>query len=251
MTPPRDSADETLIVGVHPVHEALVSDRRPITRIYVRKGSLQAGLRQILELAEQRSIPIRREDRVALDRESGGQLHQGVVAIAAALETVSLESVGSVDEPLILVLDGIQDPQNLGSIIRTADTAGVTGIVIPERRSAPLTAAVLRASAGAAEHVPVARVGNLVSAIKYLKEQAIWVVGMDQAGESLWCDFDYRVPLALVLGGEHKGIRRLVRENCDATVRLPVGGKIESLNVSVAAGAVLYEAVRQRLSGAR
>jgi 23S rRNA (guanosine2251-2'-O)-methyltransferase len=246
MTPSADTLDENLIMGVHPVHEALVSGRRPIARIYVRRGSVSESLRQILELARSRRVPVRREDRSFLDREAGGQPHQGVVAIAGVLETVSLDSVTGVPQPMILVLDGVQDPQNLGSIIRTAETAGVTGIVLPERRSAPLSAAVLRASAGAAEHVPLARVGNLASALKDMKKKGIWVVGVDTAGESLWKDFDYQVPLALVLGGEHQGIRRLVRENCDATVRLPLSGKVASLNVSVAAGVVLYEVVRQR-----
>jgi 23S rRNA (guanosine2251-2'-O)-methyltransferase len=242
-----DMQSDLTIVGVRSVQEALVSGERPIARIYLRHGALSENLRKILELANERRIPVRREDRRGMDREAGGRLHQGVVAVGGQIDTVPLAAVIGVPSPLILVLDEVEDPQNLGSIVRTAETAGVTGVVMPERRSAPLSAAVSRASAGAIEHVAVTRVNNLVSALKAMKKKGIWVVGVDERGERLWKDFDYRVPLALVLGGEHRGIRRLVREHCDATVRLPLGGRVASLNVSVAAGAVLFEAVRQRL----
>jgi len=238
--------DEGVIVGIHPVYEALVSGDRPIDRIHVRRGPLPEKVRRILNLARERGIPVRMEERPALDRRAAGQVHQGVVAVAGAMVTVPLETLIAVPNPLIVVLDGVQDPRNLGSVIRTAETAGATGVVVTERRSAPLSAAVSRASAGAVEHVALARVTNLVSALKAMRSKGIWIVGVDPAGESLWKDFDYRVPVALVLGGEHQGIRRLVRENCDATVRLPVQGRIESLNVSVAAGVVLYEVLRQR-----
>lgn len=240
-------SDEVTIAGIHPVYEALVSGGRSIRRIHLRRGSTSGKLAAILELARERGIPVLREDQFLLDRHAAGQLHQGVVAVAGGLATISLEALISTPNPLVLVLDGVQDPQNLGSIIRTAETAGVSGIVIPERRSAPLSGAVLRASAGAADHVKMARVTNIVSALKTMKKNGIWVIGVDPLGELLWTDFDYRVALALVLGGEHRGIRRLVRQHCDATVRLPVRGKVESLNVSVAAGVVLYEIVRQRL----
>lgn len=241
-----DSGPE-VILGVHPVYEALVRGDRPIDRIHIRRGSLSGKVRRILELAESRGIPVRREDGDRLDRASGGRPHQGVMALAGgAPATVPLSELVGAPDPLILVLDLVQDPQNLGAMIRTAETAGATGVVVTERRSAPLSPAVARASAGAIEHVAIHRAGNLVAAIREMKSQGIWIVGVDPKGESLWTEFDYRVPVALVVGGEHRGIRRLVRESCDARVRLPLGGRVESLNVSVAAGIVLFEAVRQR-----
>jgi len=241
-------------MGVHSVYEALVSGQRVIERVHIAKGSLE-NLRPILEAAEARNIPLRRENREALDRMAGGQLHQGVVAIVGVREYQSLEELVGSDagegdhgkEPgLFVVLDSVQDPHNLGAVIRTAETAGASGVVVTQRRSAPLTAAVSRASAGAMEHLPVARVTNLVSALKFMKQRGVWIVGFDAEAELEWTDFDYSVPVALVLGGEHRGIRRLVRENCDVCVRLPVRGRIQSLNVSVTAGIALYEVLRQR-----
>jgi 23S rRNA (guanosine2251-2'-O)-methyltransferase len=240
------------IIGVHPVFEALAGGERPIERILVSRGAISARVRRILEMAAERAIPVRREDRQRLDRASGGRPHQGVVALAeSGVATVSLESLlkagAGAAPPLYVVLDGVQDPQNLGSVIRTAETAGATGVLMTERRSAPLSAAVSRASAGAVEYVPLVRVGNLVSALKLLKENGVWVVGVDPAGEAAWTRFDYTSPVALVLGGEHRGIRRLVRETCDQVVRIPMRGRIESLNISVSAGILLYEVLRQRM----
>jgi 23S rRNA (guanosine2251-2'-O)-methyltransferase len=243
----RGEPDPDVILGIHPVYEALVRGERPIERIHLRRGAASGRLRRILEMAESRGIPVRREDTDRLDRESGGRLHQGVMALAGGvLRTVPLSQLLEAPSPLIVVLDHVQDPQNLGAVIRTAETAGATGLVVTARRSAPLSPAVARASAGAVEHVAIHRAGNLVAALREMKGKGIWVVGVDPGGESLWTAFDYRSPVALVLGGEHRGIRRLVRESCDVRVRLPLGGRVESLNVSVAAGIVLFEAVRQR-----
>jgi 23S rRNA (guanosine2251-2'-O)-methyltransferase len=185
-----------------------------------------------------------------LDRLAGGRPHQGVIALAAGLGYVSLESIiaraNEAWPPLVVVLDQVQDPHNLGAVVRTAETAGAHGLVVAARRTAPLSGAVARASAGAVEHLPIARVSNLVNAIKVLKKNQIWVIGVEPEGEIPWTGFDYTLPVALVLGGEHQGIRRLVSEHCDVRVRLPVRGRVASLNVSVAAGIVLYEVVRQR-----
>jgi 23S rRNA (guanosine2251-2'-O)-methyltransferase len=148
--------------------------------------------------------------------------------------------------PFVVVLDGVEDPHNLGAVIRTSEASGVSGVVVPERHSSPLTAAVAKASAGAVAYVPVIRVGNLTTTLDQLKNKGLWVVGVDEEGDRLWTDFDYTTPVALVFGGEHKGLRRLVREHCDVVVRLPMLGKVDALNVSVAAGVVLYEVVRQR-----
>jgi 23S rRNA (guanosine2251-2'-O)-methyltransferase len=147
----------------------------------------------------------------------------------------------------VIVLDGVEDTHNLGAVIRSAEAAGASGVVVPERHSAPLSATVAKASAGAVAHLPVVRVGNTVATLDDFKKQGMWVVGVDQEGDRLWTDFDYTTPVVLVFGGEHRGLRRLVREHCDALVRLPMLGKVTSLNVSVAAGVLLYEVVRQRM----
>ena len=244
-TPDPDTDDST-ITGVHPVYEALVSDARPVRRLHIRRGPTPARLGRILELAEARHIPVRREPRESLDRVAGNSLHQGVVAIVGSRSYVAFETVLETGNPLLVVLDGVEDPHNLGAVIRTAETAGASAVVVTERRSAGLTPAVSRASAGALEHLPVSQVTNLASSLKAMKSKGIWVVAVDPQGPALWTEFDYTVPVALVFGGEHHGIRRLVRESCDVRVRLPVHGKVDSLNVSVAAGIVLYEVVRQR-----
>ncbi len=246
-------ADDT-IAGVHPVYEALISGERVIERIHVVRGTHAGRLRHVLEEAEARRIPIRRENRDVLDRLASGSVHQGIVAISGSRAYVSLEALIERRTPggepsLFVVLDEVQDPHNLGAVIRTAETAGATGVVVTERHSAPLSEAVSKASAGALEHLPVARVPNLVSALKGMKEKGVWVVGLDPEAETPWTAFDYSVPVALVLGGEHRGIRRLVREQCDVRVHLPVRGKVASLNVSVSAGVALYEVVRQRSQG--
>ncbi len=238
--------DDSVIVGVHSVYEALASAERPLLRLHISRGSMPEKVRQIVEMAAARQIPVRREGKDVLDRLARRIPHQGVVAVVGARSYVPLARLLESDLPLIVVLDGVQDPQNLGAVIRTAETAGASGLVLTERRSVGLTAVVSRVSAGALEHLPVARVSNLVNAIIAMKENGIWVVALDPDASGLWTEFDYTVPVALVLGGEHRGIRRLVRENCDAAVRVPMQGKIDSLNVSVASGVVLFEVVRQR-----
>jgi 23S rRNA (guanosine2251-2'-O)-methyltransferase len=240
-----------IIAGVHPVLEAVLSQKRVIERIHVVRGAVNDKLRRVLDEARVREIPIRKEAREALDRLAGANVHQGIVAVAGARGYARLEDLvahGGGSPALFVVLDEVQDPHNLGAVIRTAETAGATGVVVTERHSAPLSAAVARASAGALEHLPVARVGNLVNCIKYLKTNGIWIVGLESEAETPWTGFDYSVPVALVLGGEHRGIRRLVREHCDVLVGLPVRGRVASLNVSVSAGIALYEVVRQRMA---
>ena len=249
----EQDTDDSVIVGVHSVYEALRSAQRPVQRLHLSRGrgSMPEKVRQIMEMAKVGGIPIRREGKDALERIARGIPHQGVIAIVGASSYVPLERILESEKPLIVVLDGVQDPQNLGAVIRTAETAGATGLVVSERRSAGLTAVVSRVSAGALEYLPIAQVSNLVTAINTMKTNGIWVVAVDPDAPDLWTEFDYTVPVALVLGGEHRGVRRLVRENCDAGIRLPMQGKIDSLNVSVAAGVVLFEVVRQRgMSGA-
>jgi len=208
----------------------------------------------LLDLAKRARVLVHRVPRAALDRLLPGATHQGIVArIAAAdyrdadelLEELSAQ-VGTENQPLVLGLDAVEDPRNLGAILRTAECAGVNGVFIPERRAAGLTATVAKTAAGALEHIAVARVTNLVQLIEQLKQRNIWVIGAAADADVDYTGWDWTVPSALFLGGEGSGLHRLVRERCDALVRIPLRGHIESLNVSVAAGIILYEALRQR-----
>jgi 23S rRNA (guanosine2251-2'-O)-methyltransferase len=239
------------IIGINPVLEALKAGR-PVRRVLVAEQRRQdRGVQTLLRLARERGADVRFTGREALDREAPGAVHQGVVAFAAPRAYASLDDILRIPAekgqvPLFLVLDGVEDPRNLGAIIRTADGAGVHGVIIPERRAAGLTETVAKTAAGALEHVPVIKATNIVNTLEGLKQAGIWV-GAAEAGVKMpYWDADLTVPTALVLGGEDQGVRRLVREHCDYLVSLPLLGKISSLNVSVAAGIVLYEAVRQR-----
>lgn len=249
----RSSAEKNILYGVNPVIEALRAARRP-DQITVAEGSRDERLRELIELARRHAVPVNYAARVHLDREAGNSHHQGVIAHLATPEYTDaddlLESigarVGTDPEPLVLVLDGIEDPRNLGAILRTAECAGASGVFIPERRAAGLNETVAKASAGAIEYLPVARVTNLSVLIRQLKERNLWVVGTAAGAAANYSDWDWTRPTAMVLGGEGTGLHRLVRENCDQLVSIPVYGRIESLNVSVASGIVLYEALRQR-----
>ena len=234
------------ICGVHPVYEALASGNQPIERIHIAREIHSNKLKEILDIAHERGVPVRKEERAVLDRLAGPELHQGIVAITGELSYAGFEILFNRTNPLVIVLDGVEDPHNLGAVMRTAEACGASGVVVPERHSAMLSSAVVRASAGASAYVPVVRVKNLVTTVDELKQRGLWVVGIDQAGALDWTAFDYTVPVALVFGGEHRGLRRLIREHCDTLVKLPMLGKIASLNVSVAAAVVLYEVVRQR-----
>lgn len=234
------------ICGVHAVYEALASRGQPIERIHIARDAHSAKLKDILNLARERSVPVRKEDRVILDRMAQGAVHQGIIAIASAFEYSDFEVLFKSENPLVVMLDGVEDPHNLGAVIRTAEACKVSGVVVPERHSAPLTPTAVKASAGASAYTPIVRVKNLVAAIDEMKARGLWIIGLDPAGTKNWTDFDYKGGIALVLGGEHRGVRRLVREHCDVLVRIPMLGNIASLNISVAAGVILYEVVRQR-----
>jgi 23S rRNA (guanosine2251-2'-O)-methyltransferase len=234
------------ICGVHAVYEALISGKQPLERIHIARETHSPKLHEILDLAKVRGVPVRKEDRSVIDHMSGGAVHQGIVAIAGDFEYAAFDALFSSDPPLVVILDGVEDPHNFGAVVRTAEACGATGVVVPERHSAPVTTTVIKAAAGAMSHVPVVRVKNLVSAIDQLKKRGLWIVAVDPSGDRSWTEFDYKGPIALVLGGEHRGVRRLVKEHCDVVVRLPMKGKIASLNISVAAGIVLYEVMRQR-----
>ena len=234
------------ICGVHAVYEALASRRQPIERIHISREAHSPKLKEILDLAREGGVPVRKEERAVLDRMADGAIHQGIIAISAALRYGDFDDLFKSENPLVVVLDGVEDPHNLGAVMRTAEACKAAGVVVPERHSAPLTATVIKASAGAAAYIRVVRVKNLVSALDQMKERGLWIVGVDPAGTQSWTDFDYKSATALVLGGEHRGLRRLVREHCDVLVRIPMLGNISSLNISVATGVVLYEVVRQR-----
>jgi 23S rRNA (guanosine2251-2'-O)-methyltransferase len=218
----------------------------PIERIHIAREAHSAKLKEILELARERGVAVRKEERLVLDRLAEGAVHQGIIAISAALSYAEFDTLFKSNRPLVVILDGVEDPHNLGAVMRTAEACGATGIVVPERHSAPLSATVVKASAGASAYIPIVRVKNIVNAVDEMKARGLWVVGVDPAGAQEWTGFDYTSPVALVFGGEHRGLRRLVREHCDVLVRLPMLGKIASLNISVAAAVVLYEVVRQR-----
>jgi 23S rRNA (guanosine2251-2'-O)-methyltransferase len=237
-----------LICGINPVLEALAAGTRHFDRLLIVKGLRSRRLSDAISRASQMGIPLRFEAREALDRMAGGVPHQGVIAVVSAKPAIALEALlAAVREPALLVLlDGVEDPRNLGAVVRTAEAAGADGVIVPDRHSAGLSETVARASAGALEHVRVARVGNVVQALEAMKSRGIWAVGFDTTGTERWDAVDYRRPLVLVLGGEDRGIRRLVREHCDHLVSLPLFGHVTSLNVSVAAGIALYEAIRQR-----
>jgi 23S rRNA (guanosine2251-2'-O)-methyltransferase len=248
-------SDESHLYGVLPVLEALRAGNRRIERITIAEGIHESRLHELFELAREFRVTVRRAPRAELQRiASAGANHQGVVAHVAAvayadageLTDALAARVGTSDPPLAVVLDGVEDPRNLGAIIRTSECAGVHGLFVPERRAAGLTETVAKAAAGALEYVPVARATNIARLVEEFKERGIWTIGTDAEANIAYTDWDWTQPCALLFGGEGAGLRRLVRERCDALVRIPLRGRIPSLNVSVAAAVVLYEAVRQR-----
>jgi 23S rRNA (guanosine2251-2'-O)-methyltransferase len=236
------------IYGVLPVIEALRAGSRRIERVIIAEGAKHERLAEILSAARRAGIPLRREPRAALNRLSGNANHQGVLAVVSASGYADSEAMLSAisRDTLLILLDGVEDPHNLGAIIRTAECAGASGVIIPERRAAHITETVVKTSAGAVEYLPVARVTNLASFIEQLKKDSVWVVGVEGSGGMSYTEYDYSGPVALVFGSEGHGLHRLVRERCDTVVSIPMLGKIDSLNVSVAVGVVLFEAVRQR-----
>jgi 23S rRNA (guanosine2251-2'-O)-methyltransferase len=251
---PDERASDAQLYGVLPVIEALRAGSRRVERVTIAEGAHESRLHELFDLARAAGVPVRRAPRAELQRMAAGANHQGVVASVAAVAYRDAEElieqlsarVGTDAPPLAVVLDGVEDPRNLGAIIRTAECAGVDALFIPERRAAGLTETVAKSSAGALEYLPVARAQNVARLVEEFKERGIWTVGADADANIDYTAWDWTQPCALLFGGEGAGLRRLVRERCDALVRVPLRGHITSLNVSVAAGIVLYEAVRQR-----
>ena len=229
----------------------LLESGKDINKLYISDGEKHGSIHKIIALAKERKVVINKVDKYKLDKMSQTENHQGVIAIVPPYEYCDVDDIleqakSKNEKAFILILDGIEDPHNLGSIIRTAETAGVHGIIIPKRRAAAVNSTVSKVSAGAVEHVKIARVNNINEAIKYLKENDIWVCGTDMNTNTYYYDQDYKMPVAIVIGSEGFGMSRLVKENCDFLVKIPMKGKITSLNASVSAGIVMYEVVKQR-----
>jgi len=240
---PSQAAASFVLGGVHPVREALRAGRT-FDRILIARGAGGSRLQEIIDLAREHSLTLRFEPREVLDRVSNGATHQGVVAVGAAHAYADIEQVLP-GARLLVVLDGVEDPHNLGAIIRTAQAAGASAVIVPDRRAAGVTETVAKAAAGALEHLPVVRVGNVNQALEDLKRRGFWIYGLDERGDQLYTQADYAAPTVFVLGGEGRGLHELVKKHCDGLVRIPMAGAIASLNVSVAAGVVLFEWLRR------
>jgi len=240
-----------ILYGFHAVEEALRSGSRRFDHVCVAserfRGGQEPRLAAIAALCREAGVKVRTEPRDALTRLAQTSAHQGVVAIVRERDFLDLEDLRSGPEPrLILALDGVEDPQNLGALLRTAEGAGVDGVLLTERRSAPLSAVAVKASAGATEHLRLARVVNLVRALETLKQHNLWIVGLDERGAQDYDRYDFTSNAVIVLGREGAGLHDLVRRTCDHLLRIPMAGRVDSLNVSAAGAVVLFEAARQR-----
>lgn len=247
---PRELPDDVL-VGRNAVTEALKSGRG-INKLWIASGDREGSVAEIAALAKELGIVVQYVERAKIEALAGGHRHQGVLAYVAPVPYAELEDILKAAEakgeaPFLVLLDELEDPHNLGALLRTADATGVHGILIPKRRSVSLNATVAKTSAGAVEYVPVARIGNIAQTLKKLKEKGFWVAGADMDGEKAYYEADLTGPLVLVVGSEGKGMSRLTKEACDFIVRMPMVGRINSLNASVAGSILMYESMRQRL----
>jgi 23S rRNA (guanosine2251-2'-O)-methyltransferase len=246
-----------ILFGLHPVEEALRSGTRKFDHICIARERQDARLEKLIQACRDAGVKMRMDTRDQLTKLARTEAHQGVVAIVRARQFLDLDDLlqdslrGGRQNRLLLALDGVEDPQNLGALLRTAEGAGVDGVVVTERRSAPLSPVAVKASAGAAEHVKIARVVNLVRALEELKQRDLWCIGLDERGTMDYDEFDFSVGCVLVLGREGAGLHDLVRRTCDHLLRIPMAGRVHSLNVSAAGAVVLYEAARQRRKAAQ
>lgn len=241
---------EEFLFGKNPVLEALRSGRS-MNKILIAEGSLKGPMNQVMTLAKEAKLQVQLVPKKKLDQLAEGESHQGVIAFVAAYEYAEVDDILAKanekgEQPFVLILDEIEDPHNLGSILRTADAVGAHGVIIPKRRAVGLTSTVAKSSAGALEYVPVARVTNIVRTIEELKEKGVWMVGTDASGSQDFRQGKYDMPIGLVIGSEGKGMSRLVKEACDFVVKLPMKGNVTSLNASVAAALLMFEIYRQR-----
>lgn len=247
---PRELPDDVL-VGRNAVTEALKSGRG-INKLWIASGDREGSVSEIAALAKERGIVVQYVERAKIEALAGGHRHQGVLAYVAPVPYAELDDILKAAEekgeaPFLVLLDELEDPHNLGALLRTADATGVHGILIPKRRSVSLNATVAKTSAGAVEYVPVARIGNIAQTLKKLKEKGFWVAGADMDGEKTYYEADLTGPLVLVVGSEGRGMSRLTKEACDFIVSMPMVGRINSLNASVAGSILMYESMRQRL----
>ena len=241
---------EDLLVGRNAVLEALKTGR-PLNKLFIQDGERQGNVKEIIALAKEQGLPLEFVAAERLATLAGKVQHQGIVAFAAPIKYQELEDVLALAKeknelPFLLLLDELQDPQNVGAIIRTAAAVGVHGVLLPKRRTCQITPAVVKASTGAIEYVPIVRIGNVVQALERLKKEGLWVVGADMQGKVEYTKADFQYPLVLVVGSEGKGMTRLVKETCDVLLRIPMPGKVNSLNASVASALLLYEVLRKR-----
>lgn len=244
--PDESGASKRLLLGVHPVREALRANR-PLEKVVIAKGAAGPRVQEIVELCRDKTVPLRFEAKDALDRASNGAHHQNVIGFGAAHNYADLEELLE-EARLLVVLDGVEDPHNLGAIIRTTHAAGANAVIVGERRSAPLTETVERAAAGALAYLRVARVTNISQTLERLKERGFWIYGFDERGNEAYSSVPYTSPSVFVFGGEGKGVHQGVQKHCDVLVRIPMAGAVSSLNVSVACGVVLFD-WRNRTSG--
>src|SRR5712671_6749775 len=239
-----------VLYGLHPVEEAIRSGSRQLDHVSVARERRDDRLERLMELCRTAGIRVALEPRDQLTRLARTDAHQGVLAVVRERRFLGIEDLLGRDETgqhrFFLALDGVEDPHNLGALLRTADGAGVDGVVLPERRSAPVTGTVAKTSAGASEHVRIARVTNLVRALEQMKQKHVWVLGLDERGTPDYTEFDFRTDCVLVLGREGAGLHDLVKKTCDHLLRIRMAGQVSSLNVSVAGAIVMYEAMRQR-----
>ena len=239
-----------VLYGLHPVEEAIRSGSRQLDHVSVARERRDDRLERLIELCRTAGIRVALEPRDQLTRLARTDAHQGVLAVVQERKFLGVEDLLSSkaegEYTFLLALDGIEDPHNLGALLRTANAAGVDGVVLPERRSAPVTATVAKTSAGASEHVRIARVTNLVRALEQMKQRHVWVIGLDERGTPDYTEFDFKTDCVLVLGREGAGLHDLVKKTCDHLLRIPMAGQVSSLNVSVAGAIVMYEAMRQR-----
>ena len=238
-----------VLYGLHPVEEAIRSGSRQLDHVSVARERRDDRLERLIELCRSAGIRVALEPRDQLTRLARTDAHQGVLAVVRERKFLGIEDLLAPGEPgqhrFFLALDGVEDPHNLGALLRTADGAGVDGVILPERRSAPVTATVAKTSAGASEHVRIARVTNLVRALEQMKQKNVWVLGLDERGTPDYTEYDFRSDCVLVLGREGAGLHDLVKKTCDHLLRIPMAGQVSSLNVSVAGAIVMYEAMRQ------
>jgi 23S rRNA (guanosine2251-2'-O)-methyltransferase len=255
MAPAGGSADQReILYGLHAVREALKAGTRPLQRLLVVRTDKQFS--ELVHLARSCHVPVHVQPVTSLDRLVSGGKHQGIVAVAAAKayqseEAILARAATRNEPPLLVILDGVEDPHNLGAVLRTAEGAGAHGVFIPERRAAGLTSVVAKASAGAIDHIPVARVTNVGRLLESLKAAGLWIYGVEPSAGKLFTDVDLRGPVGLVFGGEGMGIRSGVVQHCDDRIRIPMKGRVQSLNVSASAAVILFEVVRQRSSAVK